>query len=146
MANKLQVIDPNYLAVIWPEVRDYLEQSLLEGEEQVEEVPNWNGCYNIYHVQSFISNGTWLLVVAVEDGIIKGAATVSFMNYPMSRVAVITLTGGKLVTGENEFYQLTALLKTYGATKVQAYCRESVARMLKRRGFEPVSTLVEVQI
>jgi len=145
MSCQLQVVDVTYLAQVWPQVVKYLEASLAEGQEQ-EGIPEWNGCYNIYHVQSFISNGTWLLVVAVEDGIIKGSATVSFINYPMSRVAVITLTGGKLVTGENEFYQLFALLKTYGATKVQAYCRESVARMLKRRGFKPVSTLVEVQI
>lgn len=145
MSCQLQVVDVIYLAQVWPQVVKYLEASLAEGQEQ-EGIPEWNGCYNIYHVQAFISSGSWLLVVAIEDGIIHGAATLSFMNYPMSRVAVISLTGGRLVTGAEEFEQLVNIARHYGATKVQAYCRESVARMLKRRGFKPVSTLVEVQI
>ena len=148
MSCHIQVVDAVYLPQIWERVRGYLEKSLVEGKEPEDGViPDWNDCYNIHHVQAFISNGSWLLVIAIDEkGVVQGAATISFMNYPMSRVAVITLTGGRLVTGDEEFEQLAALLRHYGATKVQAYCRESMVRMLKRRGFEPRSTLVEAQL
>jgi hypothetical protein len=148
MTCRIQTVDINYVAQLWPQVKGYLEKSLVEGKEPEEGViPDWNDCYNIHHVQAFIANGSWLLVVAVDDdGVIHGAATIAFNNYPMQRVAVITLTGGKLVTGDGEFEQLAVLLRHHGATRVQAYCRESMARMLKRRGFEPRSTLVEAQL
>ena len=141
-------VDASLVAQVWPLVENFLSSSLVEGEElKNNEVATWNDCYNIHHVQAFLSSGSWLLVVAVdENGVIQGAGTISFSNYPMNRVAIITLTGGKFVTGDAEFEQLAVLLRQYGATKVHAYCRESMVRMLKRRGFEPKATLVEITI
>lgn len=147
MSNRIQVADLTYFPALWPHVEKYLSESLTAGQHVINDVPTWNECYNIHHVQSFISSGAWLLVVAVnEQNQVQGAATVSFINYPMSRVAVITLTGGRLVTGEEEFKQLVEILKYHGATKIQAYCRDSVVKLLKRRGFEPKATLVEAAI
>jgi hypothetical protein len=71
---------------------------------------------------------------------------VSFANYPMNRVAFITLIGGKLIASRETFEQLKVLLKQRGATKVQGYGRESIVRLWKRFGFEPRTTLVEVQL
>ncbi len=89
----------------------------------------------------------WLLLVAVdEENKIHGAATVSFANYPMSRVAFITLIGGKFVSDKGTFEQFKLVLKQRGATKVQGYGRESIVRLWRRLGFEPRTTLVEVQL
>lgn len=139
----IQPVDTSYIAQVWPLVKDYLEDALSEGND----APQWSDCYNLHHVQGFLSSGLWLLLVATDDeGKVHGAATVSFANYPMSRVAFITLIGGRLISNKDTFEQLKVILKQRGATKVQGYGRESIVRLWKRYGFEPRTTLVEVQI
>ena len=109
--------------------------------------PEWSECYNIHHVQGFLTSGQWILLVAADEtGEIHGAATVSFANYPMQRVAFITLIGGHLVSSPDTFEQLRVLLKSYGATKLQGYGRPAIVRLWKRFGFEPRTTLVEVKL
>jgi hypothetical protein len=87
-----------------------------------------------------------LLVAVDEDNTVHGAATVSFINYPLSRVAFITAIGGKLISNDETFEQLKALLKQRGATKIQGFGREAIVRLWKRYNFEPRNTLVEVTI
>ena len=140
---RIQPVDTNYISQVWPLVEKYLVDSLVEGAEK----QNIDPCYNIHHVQGFVTSGIWLLLVAVdEQKEIHGAATVSFANYPMARVAFITLIGGKLISNRDTFEQLKMILKQRGATKVQGYGRESIVRLWKRYGFEPRTTLVEVQL
>jgi len=140
---KVQAVDTNYVAQIWPSIEGYLNDALTKDND----APDWSECYNIHHVQAFLTGGIWLLLVAVdEENKIHGAATVSFANYPMSRVAFITLIGGRLVSNRDTFDQLKMILKQRGATKVQGYGRESIVRLWKRYGFEPRTTLVEVKL
>lgn len=140
---KIQPVDVNYITQIWPLVEGYLNDALTKDND----APDWSECYNIHHVQAFITSGMWLLLVATdEENQIHGAATVSFANYPMNRVAFITLIGGRLVSNRDTFDQLKMILKQRGATKVQGYGRESIVRLWKRYGFEPRTTLVEVQL
>ena len=139
----IQTVDTSYIAQVWPLVKDYLEDALVKDNGS----PEWSDCYNLHHVQGFLSSGLWLLLVATDDeGKIHGAATVSFANYPMARVAFITLIGGRLISNKDTFEQLKVILKQRGATKVQGYGRESIVRLWKRYGFEPRTTLVEVKI
>lgn len=139
----IQAVDPNYIAQVWPRVDNFLIDALIKDND----APEWSNCYNIHHVQGFVTSGMWLLLVAVdEQREIHGAATVSFANYPMARVAFITLIGGKLISNRDTFEQLKMILKQRGATKVQGYGRESIVRLWKRYGFEPRTTLVEVQL
>lgn len=139
----IQFVDTNYVAQVWPFVEAYLQ----EGLDKDDDTPEWSKCYNLSHVQGFITSGMWMLVVAVDEtGGIHGAATVSFANYPMQRVAFVTLIGGKLISNQNTFEQFKLLLKQRGATKIQGYGREAIVRLWKRFGFEPRTTLVEVQI
>ena len=139
----IQTVDTSYIAQVWPLVKDYLEDALVKDNGS----PEWSDCYNLHHVQGFISSGLRLLLVATDDeGKIHGAATVSFANYPMARVAFITLIGGRLISNKDTFEQLKMILKQRGATKVQGYGRESIVRLWKRYGFEPRTTLVEVKI
>jgi hypothetical protein len=139
----IQTVDTNYISQIWNQVDQYLIDALIKDND----APEWSNCYNIHHVQGFLTSGMWLLLVAVdEEGKIHGAATVSFANYPMARVAFITLIGGRMISNSNTFEQLKMILKQRGATKVQGYGRESIVRLWKRYGFEPRTTLVEVQL
>ena len=142
---RVQPVEVNYVSQVWPLVEQYLIDSLMEGSET--DSPEWSKCYNIHHVQGFLTSGTWLLLVAVdENNKIHGAMTISFANYPLSRVAFITLTGGQFIINQPVFEQMVAVLKQYGATKVQAYGRDSMVRLLRRHGFKPQTTLLETDI
>jgi hypothetical protein len=143
MTLTVQFVDINYISQVWHVVEPFLR----DGLEKEDNSPEWSTCYNIHHIQGFLTGGIWALMVAVdEENNIHGAATVSFSNYPMNRVAFITLIGGKLIANRDTFEQLKLLLKQRGATKVQGYGRESIVRLWKRFGFEPRTTLVEVQL
>ena len=136
-------VDVNYCSQIWHLVKGYLNDALIKGEE----TPEWSDNYSIDHVQGFITSGTWVLLVAVDDNnVIQGALTVSFANYPKNRVAFITLIGGKLISNQDTFEQLKTLLKQFGATKIQGMARPAIARLWKQYGFEQRTTLVEVKL
>ena len=139
MSISIQPVDTNFVQRIWPMVEGYLQSALDKGEGPAD--------YNIHHVQMFLTSGQWLLVVAVdEDNVVHGAMTVSFINYPMSRVAFITATGGKGVVNSASLEQLKNIVQARGATKIQAFGRESMVKLLAKSGFEPRTTLVEVTI
>ena len=143
MPLSIRPVETAYVAQTWPLVQGFIEEALQKGGE----FPDWAANYNVAHVQTFLSSGAWLLVVAVdEQGVIHGACTVSFINYPLHRVAFVTAIGGKLVSGKETFAQLAQLLKAYGATKIQGYGRDSIVRLWQRYDFEPRNTLVEVRL
>lgn len=136
-------VDVNHIQQVWPMVEGYIQEAIDKGGD----FPEWANGYNLSHVQSFVTSGQWLLLVAVDDErVIHGAMTVSFLNYPMHRVAFVTTTGGKFIANPELLEQLKALVKVHGATKIQAFCRESMVRLLSRAGFEPRNMLVEVLI
>jgi hypothetical protein len=140
---KVQPVDVNYVSQLWSMVEKYLVDALVEGGEK----EGIDVCYNIHHVQSFLTSGNWLLLVAVDEkNEIHGAATVSFINYPLHRVAFITLAGGQFIVNGSVLKQLWAILRQRGATKVQAYGRDSMTRLLRRNGFEPQTTLLELTL
>lgn len=135
----IRPVDTHFVQQVWPLVESYL-QSALEKDGTCTD-------YNIHHVQMFLTTGQWMLLVAAdEDNVVHGAATVSFINYPLSRVAFITAIGGKLISSDDTFEQLKAVLKQRGATKIQGFGREAIVRLWKRYNFEPRNTLVEVTI
>jgi hypothetical protein len=141
MTLKILEVDTNFVQQVWPMVEPFLEEAMTKGGD----FPEWAQNYSVDHIQSFLTNGAWLLVVVSDnENKIHGAATVSFINYPMHRVAFVTAIGGKLISSQDTFEQLKALLKQRGATKIQGYGRESIIRLWKRYNFEPRNTLVEV--
>jgi|TARA_R110000796_G_scaffold64126_1_gene148523 hypothetical protein len=135
-------VEPNYIQQVWPDVKEYIDVALKKGKSE-----SLSPDYNLDHVQSYLTSGEWLLVVAAdEDKHIRGCATVSFCNYPMSRIAFVTSTAGKWITKKPEFEKFKKLLQAHGATKIQALGRDSMVRLCKRHKFESVNTLLEVDI
>ena len=130
-------VPQQYAAQTWPQIEQYVESA----------IEHCHGEYTIDQIKLLVCMGQWLLLVAVdEEGKIHGAATVSFINYPNDRVAFITFIGGKLISNQDTFQQMSNILKSNGATKVQGMARPAIARLWKRYGFEERSTLVEVRI
>lgn len=138
---KVQPVDVNYVQQVWPKVEKYIKEALLKGAP--EEAHN----YNDHHIRQFLSTGTWVLLVAVDEANeIHGACTVSFINYPLHRVAFVTTIGGRLISSKDTFEQLKTYCKLQGATKIQGYGRPAIVRLWSHYGFEPRSTLVETAI
>jgi len=130
-------IPVQFIAQTWPLVEKYIVDAQQYGGDD----------YTVEQVQVYLSTGQWVLVVAVdEQGVIHGAATVTFINYPKDRVAFITFIGGKLVSSKDVVAQLGIVLKGFGATKIQGAARESIARLWHRFGFEERYRVVELKV
>jgi hypothetical protein len=143
MSLTIRPVDANFVQQVWPMVKPFLEEAMVKGGD----FPDWAQDYTVEHIQSFLTSGAWLLIVATdEENNIHGCASVSFINYPLHRVAFVTAIGGKLISSQDTFDQLKTLLKLRGATKIQGYGRDAIVRLWKRYNFEPRNTLVEVLI
>ena len=143
MKLKVAPVGTNYVHQTWPLVKDFIEEALAKGYD----FPDESRLYTAQHILQYVSSGQWVLLVALdEEAKIHGACTVSFLNYPLHRVAFITTIGGKLISNDDTFQQLKAILKANGATKIQGYGRDAIVRLWKRYNFEPRNTLVEVLI
>jgi hypothetical protein len=139
MTLAVQVVGTNYIQQAWPVVRTYIESALAS-----EDFPAWSDSYNIEHVRGFVTSGQWILVVVIDENLkVHGCATISFMNYPLHRVAFITTIGGKLIASRDTFNQLKAILRELGATKIQGFGKPSIVRLWRRFNFEPRTMLVE---
>jgi hypothetical protein len=138
-----RAVDQAYVNQTWPLVEPFIADAMEKGGE----FPEWSANYNVDHIRLYVTTGAWLLVVAVDEtNKVCGACTVSFINYPLHRVAFVTSIGGRLISSKDTFEQLKRILKSYGATKIQGYGRESIVRLWKRYDFEPRNTLVETLI
>jgi hypothetical protein len=138
MTLKIQPVPTSMIHSIWDRVEVFL-QSAHEKFGNTE--------YTVEQMKVYLVEGQWLLIVATDDNNdIQGAATVSFVNYPSDRVAFVTGIGGKLIANSDTFQQMCNLFKANGATKVQGFAKEAVARLWKKFGFENKAILVEVKL
>ena len=143
MTLTVKVVEPHFVQQSWPVVEQYIVAALKKGADFPEEYHD----YNAEHVRGFLASGQWMLIVAVdEEEKVQGAATLSFISYPMHRVAFVTTMGGRLVTNTDTAEQLKRLVKAYGATKIQAYGRPSMVRLLQQKEFQVRNTLVEALV
>jgi hypothetical protein len=121
----------------WPLVREFLAEALKWGNDD----------YTEEQAKALLANGSWLLLVAVdEENKIHGAAATNFINMPNDRIAFIVAIGGKLISNKDTYAQMCAIFKGFGATKIQGAARESVARLWHRYGFEERYIIVEAKI
>jgi len=142
MTLAVQVVGTNYTQQAWPVVRTYIESAL-----DSEDFPAWSDSYTLDHVRGFLASGQWVLIVVIDENLkVHGCATLSFINYPLHRVAFITTIGGKLIASRDNFNQLKAVLKELGATKVQGFGKPSIVRLWRRFNFEPRTMLVEAPL
>jgi hypothetical protein len=133
----IQPVGVAYFHQTWPLVEGFLAEALKWGEDD----------YTVEQAKGMLARGDWLLVVAVdEENTIKGAAAVNFFNMPNDRVAFVIAIGGKLISNQDTYKQFSALLKSYGATKIQGAAREAIARLWTRYGFKERYRIVEARL
>ena len=137
MSLEIKHVPVQYVNQAWPLVEKFIKDAVNYGGDD----------YTLDQVRVYLASGQWLLVVAAdEQGAVKGAATISFSNYPNDRVAFVTFIGGRLISSQDTFKQFKDLLKANGATKIQGAARESIARLWSRYGFEERYRIVETKI
>jgi hypothetical protein len=131
---KVEQVPPQYIHQVWPDVVGFIEDALQYG----------CGEYNADQMKVMILRGEQILLVAVEENAVKGAATVQFIDYPNYRVAYVTSIGGRLIANKDMFKELTDWCKFNGASKIQGAARESIERLWKRLfNFERRYVIVE---
>lgn len=123
--------------VVWPEVEGFLEQSIQYS----------NGELTLDEMKMRVLDGTWLLIVAIDDSdIIHGASTVTFYNRTDNRVAYVTGIGGRLLANRDTFSQFCDILRQHGATCVEGAVRDSLMRLWARLGATKKSTIVQIAL
>jgi hypothetical protein len=125
---------PKQIQSEWAVIEGYIADALTKSECDE---------YDVEDVKSSLMNEHLHLFVGVEQDKIQGVIVISFVQYPKQKVAFICAYGGKFVTNKEAYKQLCLLFKAFGATKVQGYVRNSVARLTKRLGFVEKQILVE---
>lgn len=134
---KLHAVAAEWVPAVWPQAAPYLATALEHSA----------GDYGLAHAQALVAAGLWQLVVATDDaGTIRGAATLNYFNRPNDRVAFITALGGRFVVNRAILEQLKGIAATNGATCVEAAARQSVARLLRRCGFEEKYLMLGVKL
>jgi len=125
---------PKQIQSEWAVIEGYIADALTKSECDE---------YDVEDVKSSLINEHLHLFVGVEQDKIQGVIVISFVQYPKQKVAFICAYGGKFVTNKEAYKQLCLLFKAFGATKVQGYVRNSVARLTTRLGFVEKQILVE---
>jgi hypothetical protein len=133
---KVQTVGVEYITQIWLAVAPYIERGLQYTDD-----------YSLDQVKVFLTTGTWILLVAVDDlQQIHGVATVAFHNGVNDRTAIITSLGGKGVVNQNIFDQVCRIVRGMGATRVQVYTRDSAIRLYEQVGLNKKATLMEIKL
>ena len=133
---KLHVVDTGHLHSVWSQIEQFIASALEYSK----------GDYTVEAAKTLLATGQWMLIVAVDEEKIHGAATAHLFNRPHDRVAFITAIGGKLISTPDTVEQLKQLFASYGATCIEGAARESIARLWSRYGFDEKYRIVGVKI
>lgn len=133
---KIQYVPIEWVNQTWPRVEKFVAAALEHAQ----------GDYTIDQVKALVTQGTWMLLVAVEGEEIKGAATIHFYNRPNDRVGFISTIGGRLISNPDTFEQLKVFAMSQGATVIEGAARESIARLWTRYGFTEKYRIVGVKL
>ena len=133
---KIQYVPIEWVNQTWPRVEKFVAAALEHAQ----------GDYTIDQVKALVTQGTWMLLVAVDGEEIKGAATIHFYNRPNDRVGFISTIGGRLISNPNTFDQLKVFAASQGATVIEGAARESIARLWTRYGFTEKYRIVGVKL
>ena len=133
--NTVQIVAPNNIYSVWEDIKEYLNASINVSTHDC----------TIEQLKMLLVRGEQTLLVSVnEKGLLNGAMTVEFINYPNNRVMHITALGGNGIVNDETFSQVESWAKMQGATKASAWAQEAQARLYKiKSNFNTVRYVVE---
>lgn len=79
--------------------------------------------------------GEHLLYGVFEDGELRTIAQGQFIFYPRNTTFLVLLAAGKIQDYDDAVNKLAFAVRAGGATSLEAWCRPSMARFLRRFGF-----------
>lgn len=133
---KVEHVPIQWVHRVWGAVEPYLAEAVKHSK----------GECTLEQLKAYVAQGQWTLLVMSDENGIAGAVTVNFFNRANDRVAFITAIGGKLISNADNMAQLKNFMVSQGATVLEGAVRESVARLLKRLGFEEKYKVIEVKL
>lgn len=122
MPGQFSHIDPIYLDTVWPHVEALLFSAVAKAHGEVD----------ISQLRAEIGRGDVCLVVWEEGGQVISAGTVTFINYPNYRVAYVSFLSGRF--SAESFEALKAWCRSLGASKIQCWTDDAIARLYERYG------------
>ena len=133
--NTVQIVVSNNIYSVWEDIKEYLNASINVSTHDC----------TIEQLKMLLVRGEQTLLVSVnEKGLLNGAMTVEFINYPNNRVMHITALGGNGIVNDETFSQVESWAKMQGATKASAWAQEAQARLYKiKSNFNTVRYVVE---
>lgn len=130
---KLINFDVTRLDVVWPEVAPMLSAALECGDGELD----------LSQLRMMLANRQAMLILVMEGERIVGCGAAEFVQYPNYRAANFIATGGRqMMISRAEVDQVRMFMKDMGASKMQGYCPDSVARLWERRGARKVYNLM----
>lgn len=81
-------------------------------------------------------DGQHLVYVLYENGMLVAFVQGQFVYYPKRTVFLVTLAAGKLLQYANLIKTLESTVAAQGAVEIEAWCRPSMERLLRRMGFK----------
>ena len=136
---KLLPVKREHICHVWDRVEPQVTSALDLG--MMTDTPEFDAEY----VHKKLLEGVWELLVAIDDrGDIHGSAVLSYTDYPSARVAHVVSMAGRHICTPELLIQFKNILTSSEVTRIQGYDRPSMVRLLKRLGFYPRYTLMEL--
>jgi hypothetical protein len=133
---KVEYVPLEWVARTWEGVKGHIASAVEFGK----------GEYTIDQIRAYVSQGYWDMLIAIDGGVIQGAATVHVYNRPNERVALVTFAGGKMISNEDTFSQVKDYAASKGATVIECAARDSATRLFKQLGLEEKYRILGVKL
>ena len=139
MSTGLQVIEVpvQHTVGIWPQIEGFIAASLAHAQGEI--TPD--------EARVYVTEGLWSLVVVMDrEAKFVGALLVQYYNRIRDRVAFIIAFGGRHILNSETFQMFASILRQNGATCIEGGVRKTIARLLKRYGFEKKYSIVSASL
>lgn len=134
---ELTVLAPASLDAAWGVVGPFLDEALAHSEGEI----------SAEDVRRMVRDGQAFILVVVQSGVIIAAGAVEIVYYPRYKSANIIAVGGdQAFLRANELAWVCRVARDMGCTKVQTFCRPSMARLLVKLGMREAYRLMRCDL
>lgn len=92
-----------------------------------------DGELDINQLRLLLVQGNAHLVVSIAEGELNGAAAIELQRFPNYTVCHVISIGGRHIVSQGAFDQLAGIAKGLGATQLQGWVPEAIARLYERK-------------